>query len=332
MEIDDCWAALEDLTLALLIIRRNRASRAEINSAQSEVINDTGVAYDKLGDYDRAVECYTRSLNIELDFAVVLNRGEAYYKAKKFDLARQDFEAIIENSCHADEVLGARYGQALSLMQLGKPSEAIRDLSLNIKEDPGCADSLYCRALAQAMVGGEASIQSALRDCQAALALRPAMESAQRLLLRLSAGRKQPDLRDWLPQAKHHEILEWIRREMVLARVGPLHKESETILRSQVGLTGPEIIELHASSLPTALKQRLCGCGMRSKDADDIQVAIRAAFLRGQTGHVEVTKGDAAAAPQHDDPGERKRKGGSGLSVFPEENPIKKEKRNNVSP
>jgi tetratricopeptide (TPR) repeat protein len=253
-------------------------SKKDMDTSLAEVINDTGVAYDKLGEHDKAVECYTKSLELELDYSVVFNRGEAYYKAKKFDLAEMDFTTIVESSESKDDILGARYGRALSRMQKGEVDQAVVDFSANIKEDPGCADSMYGRAFALARKG-EASYTAAIRDCMAALDVRPAMMSARRLLLRLCAGRDEPDLGSWLTRARLHEIIEWIRREMILVQVAPLDPESEATLR-EMDLTGVDILTLSGDGSPNTLRQRLHNGGLRLGVAHDVQKAIRAALAR----------------------------------------------------
>ena len=59
--------------------------------------NNRGNAYQRRGDYDRAIDDYIRALNSKPDYAEAFNnRGVAHYKKKAFGRAIQDFDRAVE--------------------------------------------------------------------------------------------------------------------------------------------------------------------------------------------------------------------------------------------
>src|SRR5262245_33439136 len=61
------------------------------------VYNNRGNAYSRRGEYDRVIEDYDQSLNINPSYATaVSNRGVAYQKTGAYDRAIKDFDRAIE--------------------------------------------------------------------------------------------------------------------------------------------------------------------------------------------------------------------------------------------
>ena len=84
-----------DIDHALKILNQLSAQGVET----AEMLNDTGVAYMQRGDYDKAIEFFTRALGKAPTFDEALfNRALAEQRARHNDDAKRDWQQFIEKS------------------------------------------------------------------------------------------------------------------------------------------------------------------------------------------------------------------------------------------
>lgn len=89
-----------------------------------------GCAYDDKDDYDNAIKDYSKSIEINPNYALVYNnRGYAYYNKGEYDKAFEDSNRAIEinpNFAEAYNTRGeAEKAKAEMLEKDGKPAEAV---------------------------------------------------------------------------------------------------------------------------------------------------------------------------------------------------------------
>ena len=59
--------------------------------------NDLGVIYMHMVEFENAVTCFTKAINLDTyDCLVYLNRGRSYYQLNRKKKAKQDFEKAYE--------------------------------------------------------------------------------------------------------------------------------------------------------------------------------------------------------------------------------------------
>lgn len=95
------------------------------------------------GELDKAIDCYTRAISLNPNYANAYNnRGLTYYKQGNLEEAIKDFKKAIElNSKEAHNNLGMLY------YKQGNSGEALKYLSKVIELDPTYATAYYNRAM-----------------------------------------------------------------------------------------------------------------------------------------------------------------------------------------
>lgn len=103
------------------------------NDMRSNIYNNLAWAYIKVGDYDNGVQFSKKSLEFEIDNITLCNLGNAYYALGKYEKALETFEKSYNIDNKYTPTLS---GYASSLEALGKYEEAIRFLEeyLTIKQ------------------------------------------------------------------------------------------------------------------------------------------------------------------------------------------------------
>lgn len=75
---------------------KNYEKAVNANPNNLDALINLGNALDELGDYDRALECYNKALEIDSICALVYNnRGYTYYKMKNYENALQDYDRAL---------------------------------------------------------------------------------------------------------------------------------------------------------------------------------------------------------------------------------------------
>src|SRR6266702_334934 len=161
----------------------------------AEAFNNRGVAYDKNGEYDRAIPDYDQAIKLKPSAEGYFNRGNAQLGKGHYDRAIDDYNQAIklktafapafDNRCWARAVVGilkqalADCNQALRLMpnnaatldsrafiflKMTHFDAAVSDYDAALRIDPKLAFALYGRGLARLKNGdpsGDADIAAA---------------------------------------------------------------------------------------------------------------------------------------------------------------------------
>ncbi len=100
----------------------------ELAPDSAHAYNNRGVAYSELGNYRLAIQDFNRAIHLNPDEALFrFNRGVAFGKGEEFDLAMKDFTRVIEMD---PQHTNARF--FLGLIQRSMPGEVHRGTD-NIK-------------------------------------------------------------------------------------------------------------------------------------------------------------------------------------------------------
>lgn len=109
------------------------------------LINCRGTAYTRSKQYQKAIEDYTKCLEINPKFyQVYYNRGVAYHRLRQYDKAISDFEKLLEFvPKHPDSLNNL----ANIYVSKGQDCKAIEAYSLIIESDPDYYQAYFNRAL-----------------------------------------------------------------------------------------------------------------------------------------------------------------------------------------
>lgn len=107
--------------------------------------SDSGLAEYEKGNYQKAIENYTRAIEANLrEASLYNNRGLAYYSFEKYDKAISDYNRAIELEADYKD---AYFNRGLAYFKKSSSQEAISDLGKAIELDPKYADAYYNRGL-----------------------------------------------------------------------------------------------------------------------------------------------------------------------------------------
>ena len=106
----------------------------EIDPKGADVWNNKGVAFKNLGHYDEAIKCYDRALKIDPKYARAwLNKSVALGNLGRYDEAIQCYDRALEvDPKDAD----AWYSKGVALNELGRYDEAVQCYDHALKIDP----------------------------------------------------------------------------------------------------------------------------------------------------------------------------------------------------
>ena len=143
------------------------------SNLKSAAYNNRGLAYDSKGDYDRALEDFSKAIELEPDYADSYNNcGVIYSRKGDYDRALEDFSKAIElepDYANAYNNRGATYEKN------GDYDRALEDCSKAIELKPDYADAYYNRGVVYYRKG---DYDRALEDCSKAIELKPDYASA----------------------------------------------------------------------------------------------------------------------------------------------------------
>jgi lipoprotein NlpI len=150
---DDARKCLEEKNPDLTIHYCSRAIRSgqlsDLELANS--FHGRGIAYGRIGDYDRAIQDFDQALRLNLNHADAFNnRGLAYQFKKDYDRAIQDYDQALRlNPNHAD----AFTNRARARFYQGKFAEAGSDFAKAVGLAPSDPYTVLWLYLAEARAG-----------------------------------------------------------------------------------------------------------------------------------------------------------------------------------
>ena len=120
----------------------------------------TGWCYEMEGNDEKAMEYYDKGIDLDKDYPYIfLMRGELYSKMGKEDLARTDYESVLQKDTTADNGSCRMY----ALHFLGKDEEAEAWMEKIIEGDPLEAGNYYDKACLMSRMGKLSESVEALR-------------------------------------------------------------------------------------------------------------------------------------------------------------------------
>ncbi len=100
-----------------------------------------GASFDKIGDTDKALEDFQKSVELKPDFTLPIDSiGKIYAKKKDFEKAIEFYKKAVESG---DQDATTYYNYAVCLMNLGKNTQAKEVLEKLISLDENYSDAYY---------------------------------------------------------------------------------------------------------------------------------------------------------------------------------------------
>ena len=132
-----------------------------------------GVAYAQGDDYDRAIEDYTKAMELNPNLAEAHhNRGVTYGKKEEYDLAIGDFNRAIELNPNLAE---AYYNRGGAYVRIGNYEYAITDCTKAIELNPNDAEAYNNRGVAHSK---KEEYDRAIEDFDEAIEMNPNLAGA----------------------------------------------------------------------------------------------------------------------------------------------------------
>jgi len=140
----------------------------ELKPDYLDVLNNLGLAYAKLGKYNKALAEYNKALEVNQDYLDVLNnRGNTYLKLKKYNEALADYNKALELTPDLPDVL---HNRGLTYAELGKYDKALTDYSKALELNPDYLAALINRGIVYKKLDKH---DEALADYNKAIELKP---------------------------------------------------------------------------------------------------------------------------------------------------------------
>ena len=128
-----------------------------------------GDAYNRKGEYDRAIQDYDRSLKLKPDDPdALINRGIAYMGKDQCDLAIRGFDRALE--IRPDDA-NALFNRGLCYFETAQYDHALQDYDRVVKLKPDFVGAFRQRCSTRSVLGGPP--ETALANCNEALRLTP---------------------------------------------------------------------------------------------------------------------------------------------------------------
>ena len=119
-------------------------------------------------DIDSQIKHYTHALKTApKSVALLIKRGDLYFKLHKFDMAIADYTSAIKLDAHADK---AYYGRGLALGRNGNIRQGIKDLSIYLSRHPTDSNAYTKRGVRYLWLRED---RKAEKDLSKAVALNP---------------------------------------------------------------------------------------------------------------------------------------------------------------
>ncbi|PWT90626.1 MAG: hypothetical protein C5B56_05125 [Proteobacteria bacterium] len=140
-----------------------------LQPSYAEAHTNRGLARVKKSEYDKAIEDFTWAIQFDqrMAFLNYSNRGGAYASKRQFDEALKDYDEAIGLN---PEYVGAYYGKAKVYEALGDADRAIKEYDAAIRVDQNFSDAYNNRGVLQL---GRGKFDSAIADFDAVIRLAP---------------------------------------------------------------------------------------------------------------------------------------------------------------
>ncbi len=113
----------------------NYTKAIELKPRYAEAYYNRGIAYDDKGQYDRAIEDYSKAIEIDPKYSdAYINRGIAYGRKGEYDKAIIDLNEAIEIDPNG---ANAYYNRGLAYNKKGQYDQSISDYTKAIEVKPG---------------------------------------------------------------------------------------------------------------------------------------------------------------------------------------------------
>ncbi len=140
----------------------------ELKPDDAEAYYNRGLAWDELGDFDRAIQDFDRAIELKPDYAEAYNnRGNAWAHKGEYDRAIQDFDKAIELKPDDAE---AYFNRGNAWAHKGEYDRAIQDFDKAIELKPDFAEAYNNRGNAWDELG---EYDRAIQDYTKAIELKP---------------------------------------------------------------------------------------------------------------------------------------------------------------
>ena len=184
------------IALALFI----SACAAPKKEKDAEAYYNRGVAWQKKGDYDRAITDYTKAIELNPNLAMAyVNRGSAYLGKSLYDQVISDCNKAIEIN---PKFAGAYVNRGHAYLGKGLYDQAISDCNKAIELNPNLAMAYNNRAISYHMKG---EYDKAWEDVHKAQSLGYQVSVIFLILLREKSGFKDEQVGDLLGAEKAFE-------------------------------------------------------------------------------------------------------------------------------
>ena len=144
----------------------------ELNPNFINAIFNRALMKDKIGDFNGAINDYTKVIEKEPAWDAFLYRGLSYRRAMKFNMAIEDFTKVIEIKPND---IGAFLQRAALKQNLGNHASAIEDYSEALKINPKLEIAYYLRGFSKYSIK---DFKGAILDFSEALKINPQYEDA----------------------------------------------------------------------------------------------------------------------------------------------------------
>ncbi|MXY28433.1 tetratricopeptide repeat protein, partial [Candidatus Poribacteria bacterium] len=130
--------------------------------------NNNGIDYGENGEYDLAIKCFTKAIELKPDYAIAYNNRGAVYRSKgEHDLAIEDCNKAIQLKSDYAEPYSNR---GAAYRNKGNYERAIKDYDRAIKLKPSFVEAYYNRGLAYHEKG---ELYIAIKDYSKVIELNP---------------------------------------------------------------------------------------------------------------------------------------------------------------
>ena len=136
----------------------HRGPEARQKRREAAIHNNRGIAYQHEGDYDRAIESFTKAIELNPTYAIAYyNRGNAYRDKDNFDRAIADYTKAIELKPdfveaynHRDDVYYAKGDYDRTIAEYRDITEKVIGAAFEVHTflGSGCQEVIYQRGLA----------------------------------------------------------------------------------------------------------------------------------------------------------------------------------------